>query len=121
MKEDTALTYKKLKSFYGEYFSIGYLNPTKDEKFTPFEKRLILISLICYVTHKNKQKNPDITHYSIIMKLSQNLGLPDKFIVGLSIVCDDFAYQCNEFPTFGFEGKEILKVVREILSSYMPF
>ena len=55
------------------------------------------------------------------MKLSDKLGLPDKFIIGLSIVCKDFGYSCSEFPTFGLKGQDIIKEIRGILSSYLPF
>lgn len=115
------MTYKELEHFYKEHFSLGYLNPPAKGEISSFERKLILISLICYVTYKNKLKNPDVTYYSILMKLSQNLGLPDDFIKGLAIVCDDFSYQCTDFPTFGLKGKEILKEIVEILKTYMPF
>ena len=115
------MSYKELNNFYKENFSIGYLNPKSTEGHSSFEKRLILISLICYVTYKSKLKNPDITHYQVIMKLSDKLGLPNDFIIGLSIVCNDFSYSCTEFPTFGLKGNDIIKEVRNILSSYMPF
>ena len=55
------------------------------------------------------------------MKVSQNLGLPEDFIKGLAIVCEDFSYGCTEFPTFGLEGKDILKQIIEILKSFVPF
>ena len=71
--------------------------------------------------NKSKLKNPDTTYYQVVMKLSDKLGLPDKFIIGLSIVCKDFAYSCSEFPTFGLKGQDIIKEIRGILSSYLPF
>ena len=113
------MNFKELKDFYSENFSLGYIN--SGHKRSAIEERMILISLIDYVTYKQKLKNPDTTHYEVIMKLSQNLGLPDNFIKGLSIICEDFAYSCTEFPTFGLKGKEILEEIREILKSYMPF
>ena len=111
----------ELRRLYSENFSIGYLNPSPEGGHTAFEKRLILISLICYITYKTKSKNPDITHYEVIFKLSKNLGLPDDFIKGLAVVCEDFSYQCTEFPTFGLEGKNIIAECISILSSYIPF
>ena len=113
------MNFQELERFYSENFSLGYINGTT--KRSPFENRIVLISLICYVTYKTKMKNPDTTHYSIIMKLSQNLGLPDEFIKGLSIICKDFSYQCTEFPTFGLKGQDILKEIISILKSYIPF
>ena len=68
-----------------------------------------------------KLKNPDTTYYAVLMKLSDKLGLPDDFIKGLSIVCEDFGYECKEFPTFGLEGKKILEEIINILKTYIPF
>jgi len=115
------MSFLELTQFYKEHYSTGYLNPDSNDKMTSFERKLELISLICYITHKNKLKNPDITYYQVIMKLSQNLGLSEDFIKGLAIVCEDLAYGCNEFPTFNLKKEEILKEVRSILSTYMPF
>jgi len=115
------MNFKELDRFYAENFSLGNLNPKTDSKMTSFEKKLELISLINYVYSKNKPKNPDLTHYAIILKLSDKLGLPDEFLKGLSIVCKDFGLHNSEFPTFGLEGKDIIKEIRGILSTYMPF
>ena len=114
------MTFKELDKFYSDNYSIGYLNASPSTR-SPFENRLVLISLICYVTYRTKLKNPDVTHYQIIMKLSEGLGLPDKFIWGLSIICSDFSYQCTEFPTFGLKGQDIVKEIRGILKTYIPF
>lgn len=115
------MNYSELEQLYSKYFSLGYLNPPANATMTSFERKLELISLICYVYSKNKPKNPDLTYYELIFKLSEKLGLPDDFIKGLSIVCKDFAYSCSEFPTFGLQGKEIIKEIRAILSTFVPF
>ena len=115
------MTYRELDKFYNENYSLGNLNLPSDKDESSFEKKLILISLICYITYKTSLKNPDITHYQIVKKLSDKLGLPDDFLIGLSIVCKDFSYNSTEFPTFGLKGQDIIKKVRTILNSYMPF
>lgn len=114
------MTYKELEKFYSDNFSIGYLNSSSQTR-SPFENRLVLISLICHVKYKTSLKNPDITYYQVVTKLSDKLGLPENFIRGLSIVCNDFSYQCKEFPTFGLKGQDIIKEIRAILSTYLPF
>lgn len=113
------MNFRELQRFYNENFSLGYINSGHNR--SAIEERMILISLICYVTYKSKLKNPDTTHYQIIMKLSDKLGLPDNFIKGLAIICEDFSYQCTEFPTFGLKGQDILKEIRSILSGFLPF
>lgn len=113
-------SFSELRRIYTECFSLGYING--NGKHSPIECRMILISLICYVYSKNKTKNPDLTYYSLIYRLSNKLGLPDSFIKGLAIICEDFAYSNNsEFPTFGLKGNDILNEIISILKSYIPF
>ena len=113
------MKFKELQQLYSENFSLGYINAGNNR--SSIENRFVLISLVCYITYKAKLKNPDTTYYQVVMKLSDKLGLPDKFIIGLSIVCKDFAYSCSEFPTFGLKGQDIIREIRGILSSYLPF
>ena len=47
--------------------------------------------------------------------------LPEKFIQALAIICEDFSYNCNDFPNFGFEDKEMPKEIKRILMNYLPF
>lgn len=115
------MNFNELRKFYADNYSLGYLAIPNTEKYSSFERKLILISLINYLVNKNKAKNPDLTHYALIYKLSKNLGLPDSFIKGLAIVCEDFSYGCDNFPTFGLEGKQILNEIINILKSYLPF
>ena len=115
------MSFNELKRFYSEHYSLGYLNLPATKEHSSFERKLILISLINYITYKTKLKNPDTTHYNVILKLSQHLALPDEFLKGLAIVCEDFGYNETEFPTFGLKGQDIVKEVVEILKSYLPF
>ena len=113
------MNFNELRKFYGENYSLGYINSGHNR--SSIEERFVLISLIDYITYKAKLKNPDVTHYEIIMKLSKNLGLSDNFIKGLAIVCEDFAYQCTDFPKFGLKGQDVIKEAISILKSYIPF
>ena len=113
------MTFNDLRDFYKSNYTLGYLNGGHGH--SSIESRFILISLICYVYSKNKPKNPDLTYYELIYKLSRSKGLPEDFLKGLAIVCEDFAYQCNEFPTFGLKGNDIIKEIQYIFDSYLPF
>jgi len=115
------MNFKELKKFYSEHFSLGYLNIPETKEHSSFERKLVLLSLICYVVEKNKAKNPDLDHYALLYKINAKLNLPDDFIKGLAIVCEDLSYQCHDFPTFGLKGQDILKEISSILRTYVPF
>lgn len=108
------LSYDKLKLMYDENFSLGYINKDIGSKF-------FLISAICAITQMAKRKKPDITYWQIVYNLSDKMGLPEKFLKSLAVICEDFAYGCSDFPTFGVEKKDLIPRVQEILGSYMPF
>lgn len=105
--------YEEMQRLYSNYFSLGFLNKDINTKFA-------LISLICNVTEKLKTKSPDVTHYKVIRKIT-NGELPEDYVKGLAVVCSDFAYGCNEFPTFGIEISKMPDKIKEILSNWMPF
>ena len=115
------MSFNELRDFYAKNYSIGFLNPPATSQYSSFERKIVLIGLICYLYSKNKPKNPDLTYYSLIYKLSEKFNLPEEFIKALAIICEDFAYGCRNFPTFGFKGKDILKEIQDILSTYIPF
>lgn len=105
--------YEDMQRIYSNYFSLGHINADINTKFA-------LISLICYITNKLKEKKPDITHYQTIKKIIGE-GVSEDFIKGLAVVCSDFAYGCTQFPTFGIDDKDIPTKIKEILTSYIPF
>lgn len=106
--------YNKMREMYSKLFSLGYLNVDINRKFA-------LISLVCFVTYKAKAKKPDVTHYSILMNITKDNTLPEDFIKGLAVVCEDFSYGCTEFPTFNLKGTDVINTIKEILNSYVPF
>lgn len=108
------MTYKELKSLHSEYFSLGYFNTNIETKFA-------LISLICYVTYKAKKKDKNVTYYKVIKSLSKDCNFSEKFIFGLSIICEEFGYGCEKFPLFGLKGNEIISQIKEIFNHYIPF
>lgn len=107
------MTYRELSDIYSKNFSLGNLNGGIQDKF-------ILISLVCKLKLLLSQKKPDVTHYQIIKKIIGE-QLPENFIKGLSIICDDFSYNCTDFPNFGFEPKDMPKEIHKILMNYLPF
>ena len=94
------MTFKEMKQLYNDNFSTGYLSENINNKFA-------LISLIGYITTHIQAKNPDVTYYQVVYKLA--------------IMCEDFAYGCTEFPTFGLSPKDMPKKVKELLMDRLPF
>lgn len=107
-------TYKELTDIYNEYFSLRYLGDK-------FENKAMIISLTCYVTQKAKMKKPGINCYVVLRQVAKELSLPDKFIEGLSIICENLMYGTKEFPTFGLKKEEIIPTMKQILNNYLPF
>ena len=87
---------------------------------------LVILSMLAVLnnsrllSNKLKEKRPDVTYYQIIYKLGVD-SVTEDFIKGLSIMCEDFAYGCKEFPTFGIKDKDIPLKIKEILKTYLPF
>ena len=109
------MTYDEMKQLYADNFSLGYLNADVSNKFA-------VIALTCHLTMKAKQQRPDITPYKILMQITAKDPLPEKFIKGLAIMCEDFMYGCTEFPTFGIKTQaEMATQIGKILHEYLPF
>jgi hypothetical protein len=108
------LSYLEMCDVYSKNFSLHNILGGMQNKF-------FLIGSICRLTHAAKQKSPGVTHWQIIKKLTFDLHLPERFLMGLAIMCDDFAYETNEFPNFGVEDKDVIPKIKEILKNWMPF
>lgn len=111
---ETSPPYDEMRKLYAKRFSLGHLNTDINSKFA-------LISLICYVTNKLKDKKPSVNHYNVIRSIIKSDDLPEDFIKGLAVVCEDFSYGCTEFPTFNIEPKNMPSTIQNILKNYLPF
>lgn len=106
--------FEKLNSLYHRNFSLGFID--KD-----FSTKVALISLLGYLVLKLRAKDPSISYLKVIKSLSKDMKLDSKFIHTLAIVCEDFGYGCESFPTFGIEDKKIPAKIKELLENYVPF
>lgn len=111
---DTNDAYQKLSDLYKEKFSLKYLGNSINNKFA-------LISLICYVTKKLQEKNPNATHLAVLKKINEENIIPNDFLEVLAIVCEDFAYGCDDFPTFNIKSSEMIKTIKDLLKNFIPF
>jgi hypothetical protein len=109
----TTPPYETMQRLYNTYFSLKYLGKDINSKFA-------LISLVCYITEKLKEKKPDWTHWKTLYSINKG-SVPEDFLKGLAVICSDFAYGCTSFPTFGIEDKKIPAKIKELLDSYLPF
>ncbi len=108
-------SYKELEEIYNNYFALSYLSTNINNKFA-------LISLICYLTYKVREKHPKWKCLDTLHKLDKDYKiLTEQTMIGLAIVCEDFMYYCNEFPTFGISDKQIPAKIVELLKDYLPF
>lgn len=107
-------SYNNLSAIYSRYFSLGSLGDNINMKFA-------LISLLGYLVYKMKQKRPDVTYYEVVAKLAEKTGLDEHDIQAISIITEDFAYGCTEFPTFDLQPKDIPAKIKEIMGKFLPF
>jgi|SRR5574344_1027909 hypothetical protein len=111
------ISYNELQSIYNKYFSLSGIEGEIDKKFA-------LISLICLLTNASKKKTPDVTCYQVIRKVLElsKTNLPDDYINGLSIVCEDFLKGSTKFNNCGLKTpNEIVSKIKEILDQWLPF
>jgi hypothetical protein len=111
---DGDLTYRQLEAIFTKYFNLGFIASDINTKFA-------LISLICFITTSMKKKKPDVTYYKVVNKLCEGTGLDDNEIKGLAILCENFGYECTEFPTFNIKPADMPKTVKGILKKKLPF
>lgn len=110
-------SYRDLSAVYAYYFTLGNLNTDIGSKFA-------LISLICYLTFRVRKKNPKATCLQVINKITEKdkAKHDEKFIQGLSIICEDFMRNTSEFLTFELKTqKEIISKIKEIMNTWLPF
>lgn len=111
--------YEERKEVYQKTFSLGYLNSEE------MNDKLVLISLIALVLQKMKQKNPDITAIDILVKIT---GEKEKntsfyqFLETIAIIAEDFSYCTKKIDACGLKtSEEIIKKIKELLNTWMPF
>lgn len=112
----TTPPYEEMQAMYDKYFSLSFLGKNISNKFA-------LISLTCYITEKLKEKKPDVTHWSVLYKINKSgrNPVPEDLLKKLAVICSDFGYGCNDFPTFDLEDKKIPAKIKELLNEWIPF
>ena len=114
------LTYEEKVGFYLKNFSTGAFSSGK------LSNKLALISLICLVTKKLREKDGNLSVKTVIEKILQRplfyTEAFDAFLIGLAILCEDFLYETKDIDNFGFtESKQIIAKIKELLNEWLPF
>ena len=114
------LSYSEKTFFYIKNFSTGGFSSGK------LSNKLALISLVCLVTKKLREKDGNLTVKQVIEKIMQRPLLEqqsfDSFLIGLAIICEDFLYEVKEIDNFGFsDSKQIINKIKELLNEWQPF
>lgn len=119
-------TIENKKYIYANWFSSG-TNTT-----CSFKDKLELYTLICYLTQQMKAKDP-IKYGSALKVLTavfkKDFSMPsengeDKYIVGLSIICDDLLWGTEDpipAPTGYKNGNEIVLRIKQLVEQWLPF
>ena len=109
-------SYDELKAIYSKYFSLGNIATDINYKFG-------LLSLIGFLTKQARKKNPDVSCYQVIKKITKdNNILSEDYIIGLAIVCEDFMYNVETFNTCGCKSsKEMVSQINNVLEKWLPF
>jgi len=105
-------SYKEIQEVYKQ-FSLNWMGTNISNKFA-------LISLVGYLVKIFKEKKPETTFYQVVYWLAKD-ELSTDDIKRLSVVCEDFAYGCTEFLTFGLKDKEIPDTIRKLIHIQLPF
>lgn len=119
-EEFKKLSYEEKRGFYFFNFSTGTFSSGK------LQNKLALISLICLVTKKLREKEGNLTVQDVISKILQRPLIYDdafdSFLLSLSILCEDLLYGVTEIDNFGFtDSKQIINKIKELLNEWLPF
>lgn len=108
------MEYEDKKLEYIKRFGLGYTGQSLEKKF-------VLIGLVCYLTNKARQQNPQATCLQIVQALHKKFWIEESLQERIAIVAEDFMYGCNEFSTFGIKPSEIVNTLGDIIGEMLPF
>ena len=116
MKELQNIRFDKLLKIYSKYFSLGYLGPSGSD-------RLACIALTCYITNELHKKGKTVNCYDVLLIIGKDYdqSFKNTFLKSLGAICEDFMYECTDYPDFNLKPSEMPKTVKNILDKYLPF
>lgn len=113
-----SLNYVDKKDVFSRTFSFGALSGDLNDK-------LVLISLVSLTYIQMRKKNPMITPFEILIKITGiqiDNSFYCRFLESLSIVVEDFSYECKNIDSCGLKtSQEIINKIKELLDQWLPF
>lgn len=95
-----------------------------------FGMKFELIALTCFLSQELQKRFPDqfkntldvFDHYIFTPQIDKSSGM-GTYIIGLSILCDDLMFGCNEIekPEEYKSALEVKNRIVQIINSWMPF
>lgn len=113
-------TYDDQRSIYQKLFTSGSQSTGK------LKNKLDLITLVCLVSQKMSVDNKTVTPKDVLEKITGkvlNYNNPyDRYLIGLSVVCDDMMFGVTVIDTLDLKTSgEIVSKIKSILAEWMPF
>lgn len=113
------LNYEDKLFVFSRTFSLGNLM-TKN-----FDDKLVLLSLIAFVTKKMREKDSTITPIKILLSITKTTNDGThfyQFLESLAILSEDFSYECEKISSCGLNSsQEIINKIKELINSWIPF
>lgn len=100
-----------------KFFSMGYFNNEN------FNDKLVLLSLVALVYTKTKEKNSKATCSDVITQITKGMKHINKdFVASLSSLVEELCYGVKHIDSCGMNtSQEVIKKIKEILSTWTPF
>lgn len=112
------LSYEDKSKLHVRQFGFGSLDSTS------LNDKLILISLIAFTANKLKEKNPELTTLSMLVKITGEKEGTNFYaaLENLSLLVDDLSYGITVFDPCGLtSSKDIINKIKELLQTWTPF
>ncbi len=114
-----SLDFDEKRKLYQATFSIGYVGSGN------LNDRLVLISLVALVYQQMKLKDKSVTPLQLLLKITAQPKDSSSFyyfLESLALVVEDMSYEIKTIDACGLKtSQEIIKKIKEILSTWIPF
>lgn len=115
--QENNLDYDSKCKFYSKYFSLDLI--------PDFKNRIELISAICLLTSRLRNKDKNIKTIDILVKLTgqeKDNSMFYEFLESLSVLSEELSKNCEVSNIYKYEDySKLTNKIKEILSTWVPF